>query len=456
MASKEKSLDIDCESCKKTFTQATLLKHIGQRSACKVYYGSRFTQMKKEKAREKNDRQRAKMSRKEEKYYLKRNRLSYAKNEKQKEKNRKTYQEKKEQIKAKNEKESRDFLLFKKKENEKEIAELSDKGKDLNILFKSTMNLKDVLKESPVLCENCKDAYETNAILKHIGNNKECKAFYGPSFEKFKLEKERLRIKNFKLAKQRKNYASDPKIQENKKEFNKKSYQTAKDKKSAIKEKKRIEYQKEDAKHTFQYKKKVAKETNSLWRKKLQWVIDCFEHFLDMYPQTNQQVKNEMRDLKKEIEDKFVKMEEELEEIIKKVENSEDHFEICSAFKGQKQSNGIYKGGKDGEEIKHEWQTFEQFQVGKKLENILENINETERKKEWYYRVQLIQGEFKEKYQPWWGDSKQEYTTSKTCIICSKKPNCLEKNWLTRVEFEKVKYSVMVYVARGIKEPSKS
>ena len=157
------------------------------------------------------------MSRKEEKYYLKRNRLSYAKNEKQKEKNRKTYQEKKEQIKAKNEKESRDFLLFKKKENEKEIAELSDKGKDLNILFTSTMNLKDVLKESLVLCENCKDAYETNAILKHIGNDKECKAFYGPSFEKFKLEKERLRIKNFELAKQRKDYASDPKTQENKK-----------------------------------------------------------------------------------------------------------------------------------------------------------------------------------------------------------------------------------------------
>ena len=133
-----------------------------------------------------------------------------------------TAKRKKEQIKAKNEKESRDFLSFKKKENEKEIAELSDKGKDLNILFKSTINLKDVLKESPVLCENCKDAYETNAILKHIGNNKECKAFYGPSFEKFKLEKERLRIKNFKLAKQRKHYSSDPKIQENKKESNKK------------------------------------------------------------------------------------------------------------------------------------------------------------------------------------------------------------------------------------------
>ena len=46
-----------------------------------------------------------------------------------------------------------------------------------------------------------------------------------------------------------------------------------------------------------------------------------------------------MTNLEKEIQDKFVKMENELEEIIKKVEKSEDHFEMCSAFKSQKQNN---------------------------------------------------------------------------------------------------------------------
>ena len=177
---------------------------------------------------------------------------------KNRKKNRKTYQEKKEKLKEKNEKEGKDFLLFKKKENEKDIAELSDKGKDVNVLYKSSTNLKEILNESPIYCENCKDAYEPNAILKHIGNNKECRNFYGSSFDKFKLEKERLRIKKFQLAKRRENYAADPKVQEYKRVSNKKTYQTIKDKRSAMKEKKRIEYQKEDAKQTFQYKKKVA------------------------------------------------------------------------------------------------------------------------------------------------------------------------------------------------------
>ena len=72
-----------------------------------------------------------------------------------------------------------------------------------------------------------------------------------------------MRIKNFKLAKQRKNYAYDPKIQENKKESNKKSYQTAKDKKSAMKEKRRIAYQKEDAKKHSKARKRWPKKNFS-------------------------------------------------------------------------------------------------------------------------------------------------------------------------------------------------
>ena len=74
-----------------------------------------------------------------------------------------------------------------------------------------------------------------------------------------------------------------------------------------------------------------------------------------------------MTNLEKDIQNKFVKIENELEDIIKKVEKSEDYFEICSAFKGQKQNNGIYKGGKDEEDIRHEWQTFEQFEIGRRL-----------------------------------------------------------------------------------------
>merc|ERR1712150_317685 len=101
-------------------------------------------------------------------------------------KNKRNYQEKKDEIKAKNKKESRDLFLHIKKGNEKEIDNLSDKGKDLNILYKSTNNLGIILKVSTVICENCKDEYDPSSVLKHIGNNQECKAFYGSDFERLK------------------------------------------------------------------------------------------------------------------------------------------------------------------------------------------------------------------------------------------------------------------------------
>ena len=162
----------------------------------------------------------------------------------------------------------------------------------------------------------------------------------------------------------------------------------------------------------------------------------------------------EMLDLESCILKKNEQMENEINVIIEKVQNSHDYSEICSAFKGTKKENGLYEGGKYEEDIKQQWQRLEQLEIGQRLENILENVNDTDKKANWYYRIQLIQGRFKEKFKGWW--EKQDYAKRKTCIICGKNPNCLERNWLTRVEFEKVKFGVNVYIQRGLKDPSNS
>ena len=120
------------------------------------------------------------------------------------------------------------------------------------------MSVKEILKETTVICQNCKDIYEPSSILKHIGNNKLCKSYYGEDFERLKKEKERLRIKNYQLAKQRETYASDAKVRAIKEESNKKTKQTYRDKKLALKEKERIEDEKEDARFTFEWKKNTA------------------------------------------------------------------------------------------------------------------------------------------------------------------------------------------------------
>ena len=147
--------------------------------------------------------------------------------------------------------------MWKKAQNEREIDSLSDKEENLNILKKSTNNLEQILNEPVVICQNCKDPYDPSAIFKHIGNNKECKSFYGQDFEKLKKEKNKLRFKKYQLTKQREKYASDLTIREKRKESNEKTYQEFKDKRTANKEKERIEFRKKEAKQIFIFKKRV-------------------------------------------------------------------------------------------------------------------------------------------------------------------------------------------------------
>ena len=49
MSGKDSDMDGDCEFCKKSLTQTTILRHIGQTRACKAFYGPRFKKMKTEK-----------------------------------------------------------------------------------------------------------------------------------------------------------------------------------------------------------------------------------------------------------------------------------------------------------------------------------------------------------------------------------------------------------------------
>ena len=309
--------DVNCEFCNKTFDQSTILKHIGKKVECKKYYGPRFIEMMKERNRNRVEKHRNNMTRKEQKENLKRRRDLYSNNEKQKQKNKQTYQEKKEFIKAKNEKESKDFFKFFKEENEKEIDEDGLKEGDLNILYKSAENPEEIFGDPTmqVICEHCKGIFESDSILKHISNNKGCKSFYGSSFEVLKKKKDKLYSKQYSLAKEREKYATNPDFKEKKLESSKKSYQTLKKKENAIKEKQKIEDEKKDAKRSYEFKKKVAKDMLYLWGKKLQWFTNCFLHFLETFPDTDEKVKSKMMDIEKSIKEKQEKMKNKVDEI---------------------------------------------------------------------------------------------------------------------------------------------
>ena len=184
----------------------------------------------------------------------------------------------------------------------------------------------------------------------------------------------------------------------------------------------------------------------------MQWVTYCFQHFLEVFPETDEQVKSEMMRLEKCIIEKHNKMEREVDDMIEKAKDLKNFREIGYAFKGEKIGKWEFKGGKEENDIKHDYQGFEQFTIKKELKKILDDVDESEISKDWYLMVQKIQERFIEKFPGWW-EKELRYKTRKNCIICKREPNCLEENWLTKEEFLKVKYGPNVNLSRQLKDP---
>ena len=81
-------------------------------------------------------------------------------------------------------------------------------------------------------CDCCKKIFDKKAILRHIGQSKKCKAFYGPRFKDMKTKQASERKENYRsnlsskehkrvLKRNRKIYASNAALKEKKKEANK-------------------------------------------------------------------------------------------------------------------------------------------------------------------------------------------------------------------------------------------
>ena len=81
------------------------------------------------------------------------------------------------------------------------------------------------------------------------------------------------------------------------KRTSKKAYQKIKQKKDLQKEKERKEYQEKEAKRKIDFQERDARNKNSIWRKKLNWVPGCFQHFFDKFSQINKKVKENMLEI---------------------------------------------------------------------------------------------------------------------------------------------------------------
>ena len=124
---------MECEFCKKSFTKATILKHIASSHLCKMHYGPRFLEMKRQKVKEKKQKWRQVHGKEKE---LRRKRELYAK---------------------KVEKENLEHM--KRMSTPSMIKQLKNMAK-----------AKEELDKQKVSCENCKKKFMPKSINKHIGS----------------------------------------------------------------------------------------------------------------------------------------------------------------------------------------------------------------------------------------------------------------------------------------------
>ena len=63
--------------------------------------------------------------------------------------------------------------------------EKSEEGSGTRILYKNTQNFQEIFEDPWVKCQFCTEKFDPHSILNHIGQNKDCKSFYGPKFDQF-------------------------------------------------------------------------------------------------------------------------------------------------------------------------------------------------------------------------------------------------------------------------------
>ena len=448
MSGQHSDLESTCDFCNKSVLEKNLLRHIGKNSACKTFYGSRFKEMKKEQERVRKAKNRQKISQKDQKKALKKQREKYAKDlelQKKKQQWHKIWKDRQE--KEKQEQVSKRFEESTVIENSEE----SNEGTEENILLRSTENLKKVFEEAIVFCQFCKKQCEPNTILKHIGNVKNCKSFYGEQFEVFKKEQKRLALKSYQLAKERENYASKPELREKKKNASKKSYLDLKEKKKVQKKEEHQKFLLESGKEKLSYDENKCRDINHKARKRLSWLNSTFNHFFETFPQINEQPKNKLLSLENNIQKLHQKIENDIDELKQKVNDkmAEWQKQGCT-YKQEGLFENAFKKNLarpmsgyvmySDEWVQKDWEKLER-NIGQELNAILEKIEGPYRNADWFYILEKIHEAYQEKFpgrllvfhyprikiETWNTGYDKPYYPSKTCIVCGLKPNCIEK-----------------------------
>lgn len=182
------------------------------------------------------------------------------------------------------------------------------------------------------------------------------------------------------------------------------------------------------SKESFQRR---ARDQNAVWKKKMNWVIECFEHFFDNFSMIDKNLKEKMVVIQKSIDNFYQGIEMNIDEIVEEAKDLDEDSKVGSLYMKKQMLR---------QHIQHQWTTFEQFNLAKKMENLLDGLNESDKIKNWYLIAETIKKRFKDRFKAYWMKGYPKYAKVYSCIICYKTPNCLNIHNPSRKEIKEMRY----------------
>ena len=394
-------MEVSCEYCKKSYSKETILKHIGKKIDCKSFYGDRFEELKKQQQRDKKRNQRKILTKKKKKKILQKKR-DYDQQPEKKEKKKQYYAEKKENTKEAKEQE--------KKRLDQLIAEAEERGKE--------KRRRADLAKHYLECENCKKLWDPDSLLKHIGNNEKCKSFYGLRFEEMKMERNRERNEQRK-----KEYASNPKKKEEKNQY----YQKVKKIIEIRRQEREKELEKEEAKRSPLHFENAYRYDNKEKYESFQWISDCLRHFFETFTDVDNQTKNKLINLEKNISEKYSNNETEIDVMTKNAKEASDQYDGAPFPNHFKCQLYFKKGNKYfGEIFMKEWDAMKKSTM-ERFREIYDQVEESLKTTDWCKSLGKISRIYANKEH---GVAIDKYfLEQKVCIIC--------KDRAHRISFDK-------------------
>ena len=96
------------------------------------------------------------------------------------------------------------------------------------------------------------------------------------------------------------------------------------------------------------------------------------------------------------------------QDIITSIENTVQNaikFEVNKSNDNVKVQTFLRKNKVVKHEIQNKWEFFEQNDLKKRISKLLDDLQETAKRQEWYSVVEKIQERFKDIYKGWWMDN---------------------------------------------------